>query len=340
MRLSNRLSNIARADAALRSQLAFGLDAPAAPDTVRLAEFVAAAFGPAAAAVIHYGSHAQRSGARPESAHDFFVIVDRYAEAYRALHAAVGTRFAPATAALLARVLPPNVLRLVAPLTPRALHAKCAVLSLRDLERACSARAKDHFAQGRLFQQVQLVWARDAASRDAVTDALVAARARTYAWGRPFLPARFDLETYCRVLLETSFAAEIRPEGRERVAQLLAAQRDTLRHVYGALLEHLAASSIVAREDNVYRQCIPVNTWERIRARLYFARSMMRSTARWFKYVALFDNWLDYIVQKIARRTGVAIELTERERRWPLIFLWPRAIQFVRTRPQRRAAGR
>ena len=340
MKLSSRLSNIPRADPVLRARLAHGLDAPAAPESARLAEFVAAAFGPAAAAVIHYGSHAQRSGARPESAHDFFVIVDRYADAYRALHAAARTRFRPATATLLAHVLPPNVVRLAAPLPPRTLQAKCAVFSLRDFARACSPRARDHFAQGRLFQQVQLAWARDAASRDAVTDALVAARARTYAWGRPFLPARFDVDRYCRVLLETSFAAEIRPEQGDRIAQLLAAQHDTLRHVYGALLEHLAATSILAPEGNVYRQRVPVTTAERVRARLYFARSMMRSTARWFKYVALFDNWLDYIVQKIARRTGVAIELTERERRWPLIFLWPRAIQFVRTRPQRQEAER
>ena len=340
MNLSHSLSNITRADPALRAHLAYGLDAPATPDTVRLAEFVAAAFGPAAAAVIHYGSHAQRSGARPESAHDFFVIVDRYADAYRALRAAARTRFAPATATLLAHVLPPNVVRLVAPLEPRTMQAKCAVLSTRDLARACSARAKDHFTQGRLFQQVQLVWTRDAASRVAVTDALVAARARTFAWGRPFLPARFDVDRYCRVLLETSFGAEIRPEQGDRVTQLLAAQQDTLRHVYGALLEHLAATSILAQESNVYRQLVPVTAAERLRVRLYFARSMARSTARWGKYIALYDNWLDYIVQKIARRTGVAIELTERERRWPLIFLLPRAIQFVRTRPQRRAANR
>ena len=340
MKLSSRLSNIPRADPVLRARLAHGLDAPAAPESARLAEFVAAAFGPAAAAVIHYGSHAQRSGARPESAHDFFVIVDRYADAFRALHAAARTRFTPATATLLAHILPPNVVRIVAPLGPGPLQAKCAVLSSRDLARACSHRARDHFVLGRLFQQVQLAWCRDAASREAATDAVVAARARTYAWGRPFLPARFDVDRYCDALLETSFAAEIRPEKGERIPQLLTAQRDTLRHVYGALLEHLAATSILAREDNVYRQRIAVTAAERLRARLYFARSMVRSTARWAKYVALFDNWLDYIVQKIARRTGVAIELTERERRWPLIFLWPRAIQFVRTRPQRREAER
>jgi len=64
-------------------------------------------------------------------------------------------------------------------------------------------------------------------------------------------------------------------------------------------------------------------------------RSKVRATLRWAKYVALYDDWLDYVVGKIARRSGVAIELSSRERRWPLIFLWPKAIRFLRSRPQR-----
>ena len=43
------------------------------------------------------------------------------------------------------------------------------------------------------------------------------------------------------------------------------------------------------------------------------------------------------VVRKVARRSGVTIELTARERRWPLIFLWLKAIQYLRSRPQRRS---
>jgi hypothetical protein len=69
---------------------------------------------------------------------------------------------------------------------------------------------------------------------------------------------------------------------------------------------------------------------------MYFRWSKLRATVRWFKYIALYDNWLEYILHKIARRSGVALELTPRERRWPLVFLWPKAIQYIRQRPQRR----
>jgi hypothetical protein len=52
--------------------------------------------------------------------------------------------------------------------------------------------------------------------------------------------------------------------------------------------------------------------------------------------MALYDDWQDYLLRKLERRSGVRVELTERERRWPLIFLWPKAIRYLRTRPQRR----
>ena len=50
---------------------------------------------------------------------------------------------------------------------------------------------------------------------------------------------------------------------------------------------------------------------------------------RWAKYMALYDDWLDYVVRKVERRSGVAIELTARERRWPLLFLWPKLLRFL-----------
>lgn len=296
-------------------------------------DHIAAVFGSSTIAIIHYGSHAQQSGARPESAHDFFVIVDRYAPAYRSFREATGPGFRASTAIILARILPPNVVRIVLP--NQLLQGKCAVLSLAHLHQLSSPRSPDHFTKGRLFQQVQLIWSRDAESRGAALAALVRIRAGTFAWGRPYLPRNFDVESYFRVLLETSFAAEIRPEANDRVPQLLAAQRDTMLRVYTELLKHLAASRIVAQAGKVYSQIDPPSAIDRLRIRLYFKLSKARATLRWFKHIALYDNWLEYIVQKIARRAGQTIELTPLERRWPLIFLWPRAVRFLISRPQR-----
>jgi hypothetical protein len=324
------------ADPALRADLSHGLDDPPSSDTAKLAEFLSGAFGPSTTAVIHYGSHAHRSDARPESAHDFFVIVDRYLDAYRSLSATIGTSYSPITAAILSYILPPNVISVNTLVDAHTLRAKCAVLTLRELKRACSAHARDHFTQGRLFQHVQLVSSRDPVSRSAVIHALLLARARTFEWGRAYLPVRFDAETYCRVLLETSFSAEIRPEGRERIDALLEAQRGTMLRVYDKLLQQLTEERILASDGKVYSEVHPPGSLYRLRVAMYFRRSKLRATVRWIKYIALYDNWLEYILEKIARRSGVSLELTPRERRWPLLFLWPKAIHYIRQRPQRR----
>jgi hypothetical protein len=71
------------------------------------------------------------------------------------------------------------------------------------------------------------------------------------------------------------------------------------------------------------------------RVRRYFRRSKRRSTLRWAKHVVLYEDWLTYLVRKIERRSGMRVELTAWEQRWPLIFIWPRAIRFLLTRPQR-----
>jgi hypothetical protein len=317
------------ADPALRGILARGLDAPPRPETARLAAYVARLFGPAVLALVHYGSHAQGSGASPESAHDFFVILEDYGRGYTALTAALPTGYTAATASLLNRVLPPNVLSIAAPGEESQLRAKCAVICLRDLQRACSARPRDLFTLARLFQQVHLVWVRDPEARETVAECLLEARARTFEWGRPFLPPAFDAKDYCRALLQTAYGAEIRPEREERVGVLLEAQRDTLIPIYGGLLGCLQGRGELEREDGRFRDTRPPGPWLRLRARVFLARSKARATLRWIKYVALYDDWLDYVVHKAERRGGVPIKLTPRERRWPLIFLWPKALRVL-----------
>ena len=330
-------------DPGLRAALSAGLDAPQSERTTQLARYLARALGPSALALLHYGSHATRSDARLESAHDFFAIVSDYESAYESLRKTIGTHYSPHRAAVLNRRLAPNVIAVSDAEAAPALLAKVAVFSLADFERACSARARDHFVLGRMFQPAALVWARDEASRTGVVQAVLQARAGSFRWGRAHLPPRFDAEAYCRTLLATSFAAEIRPEHMDRVSALLDAQRATIVPMYDALLSWLARSpegsrggaGQLSREGNTYADRRPPGRWGRFRSSLYFRRSKLRATLRWVKYIALYDDWLDYVVQKVARRSGVAIELSPRERRWPLIFLWPKAIRFLRTRPQR-----
>ena len=336
--------------------LTWGLEHPVAADARALAEFLARSMGPTTVAVLHYGSRAQGRRPRADSAYDFFVIVDDYRAAYESLAVTVGTSYSPRTATLLARVLPPNVISVTVPEDAdrpiASLRAKCCVISLADFIQACSPRRRDHFVQGRLFQFVVIAWMRDAGAAASpgsghtrqILDAVAEARAATFTWGRPSLPDRFTVDQYVHAVLARSLEGEIRPEVGDHAKTLAEAQQGPLRAIYLPLLQNLAARGVLATEGaatedpaaTMYRQRVQPTWLDRFRVRWYFRRSKARTTARLLKHVVLYEGWLDYILRKIERSGDTKIELTPREQRWPLIFLWPRFFRYLRNRPQRR----
>ena len=320
-------------DAGLRAALTTGLDTPVSPRAEELIAYITQAFGPSTAAIIHYGSRAQKSGSRPDSAYDFFVIVDDYEPAFLSFAARVHPRFSARSAIVLSRFLPPSVVALThLPGAGTKDTAKCAVLSLRDLAIACSSGSPDHFTKGRLFQQVQLAWSRDEDARAAVEDAIVAARMTTFEWGAPYLRGPFDVDKFSRSLLATSYAGEIRPETESRIDELAAAQRLAMAQIYGVLLTSLEDRGLLARHDAEYELTPAPSIIDAARIDSYFRRSKTRATLRWVKLIWLYDDWLEYIRQKIGRRAGHVIDLTPQERRWPWLLLWPKLIRYISSR--------
>jgi hypothetical protein len=320
-------------DPGLRAAMTTGLDSPVGPRAEELIGYITKVFGPSTAAVVHYGSHAQSSGSRPDSAYDFFVIVDDYETVFSSFAAQVRPRFSARSAIVLSRFLPPSVVALThLPGSGTSETAKCAVLSLRDLAVACSSNSPDHFTKGRLFQQLQLGWSRDSAARTAVENAIVAARLATFDWGAPYLPESFDVEEYLRALLVTSYAGEIRPETPARIEELLAAQRPTLLGIYGVLLVDLEDRGMLRRIGEKCQQTRAQSPAARARVDSYFRRSKARATLRWVKLIWLYDDWLEYLRQKVGRRSGLVLDLTPQERRWPWLFIWPKLIRYISSR--------
>ena len=291
-----------------------------------LVEGVTAGGGPSLVGLILFGSRLAQTSPGRHSAYDFFVIVDDYGSFYRGLRAAGKLSRPPALVAFLNRQLPPNVISFR---LETGLQAKLAVLTEQDLERALSDPAPDHFVLGRLSQRVELVWARNDAIRQRLFAAVLRAWRSPLAWAGPFMPASFTAEEFCRQMLAVSYAGEIRPEDPRRADDVAGAQADFFREMYGRLLEEAAAAGILAREGDRFRFGRPWSRAERRRRRAYFRRSKFRATLRWAKYMVTFEDWLDYLVRKVERRTGLAPRITVAERRLPLLLLWPKAIRVL-----------
>jgi hypothetical protein len=311
-----------------------------------LARQLAQAGGTAVRAVLLYGSQLLRAQADRHSAYDFVVIVEDYRSFYAASRAAGELRRPVGLMTWMANLLPPNVIAF-APDGGREGIAKCLIVSSAHLERALGADPMDHFLLGRMVQRVEVVWSASAHDVAWTERQLAGARARVLNWMAPYLDGPIDAERLGRRLLEVCYQGELRPEAKDRAATIFESQAEHFRSVFPAVLEQgvvdgvleRAASSDARPAGPVYRLARPVAAADQRRWRRHFRRSKRRATARWFKHMITFANWLPYIVRKVERHTGRAIELTPLERKLPLIFLWPRAIHVLLSRPQRPPSG-
>lgn len=307
----------------------------AAPAEARpLLEALLAAAGPTVRSVLLFGSRLVRSDPDDHSAWDVVVVVDDYRAFHRRLVAGGHHRRPAWLLSLLARVLPPNITAFD-PGGGESL-AKCAIVSETHFVRALGPAAPDHFLKGRMVQTVAVLWSADAEAERTVTRALETARRDVLRWVGPYLgdhPEGFTPAELGRRLLTISYDGELRPERGDRVEQVFDAQRAYLTETYRRVLDEAAErGEVVALGEDRYRLARPPAAGRRSALKLYFARSKVRSTMRWLKHVATFNDWLTYIERKVERRTGMAVDITPWERRLPLLLLWPKVVRVLRHR--------
>jgi hypothetical protein len=307
---------------------------PALESAVR--RLVAAA-GDALHGLVFFGS--RRTGAARAnawSAYDVFVVVEGYRSFYDSLRRAGLTGKGPGLLALVSRWLPPTQCSLR--FDAEGVHVKASVIRRDTWRRETTARRRDHFCVGRLCQPTRILYARDEDARGLLLEGLVSSHRETWGWSRPWLPSAFDASTYGVSVLRTSMRWEIRPEPGGRADKLWEAQRHLQIPVMEALLQELAEGGEVApvpARRGTFAPAHPVGSAERFRLERYFRRSLARATARWLKHVVSFEGWLDYILRKASRHGGHEIVLTERERRWPWVFLWGRLFRYLRDKDRK-----
>jgi len=313
-------------------------------------------FGSRLLAIILYGSCLSQLTRRESSIYDFFLICDRYRSFYRmeqvpltpacakapacaeaSVGRLAGTLPSPARGeggrrlrdlklALFNYFLPPNIFyfEFSDPGLGR-LAGKYSVTSLSDFRHETSTRARDTYLLGRFAKRVALVYARDERVREELVDSIVSAMEQNLALTLPFLPERFHRDEFITTLLGISYRGETRVDVDTKVEELFRAEAEYYRQCYGELLRaRLLERWAGAEADDSY--FLPGKPWQRryrqLAVRAHLFKTRIRTYLRWPKYLITFDNWLDYLLSKIERSKGIRLELTERERKYPLIFGW------------------
>jgi hypothetical protein len=274
----------------------------------------------AVAGVLFYGSCLRKS--THEGVLDFYVLVDDYRAFY-------GSRLIAWANAL----LPPNVFYLEAESELGTLRTKYAVISLADFERSVSPRCVHPYIWARFAQPSLLVYVRDEATRERVVDCAVQAVKTLVQRLGVFLPARgaiqkFSVAALWQEAFRRTYGAEKRPESMDTIRSIYHAQSERYDTAGARALALLDSEgwfdSVAARGSSFEVELRPARRrWSRWRWRL--SRPVARGLAvlRLLKSAFTFGDWVPYALWKFERHTGEAIELSERQRRHPLIFGWP-----------------
>lgn len=284
-----------------------------------LAERFVRRHGDCVAAVLFYGSCLR--GESSEGVLDFYVLVDRYRDAYRSRALAWANA-----------VLPPNVFYLEADTEIGTLRCKYAVVSCDDFDRGARPGGLRSSIWARFCQPALSVWTRDAAARrrtaSAVTEAIVTAVDRVVPLMADSLGvARFSSEQlWLRVLKET-YSAEWRTESPETIQSLHDADPERYGAAARGALDTLAhrGQVQVCRSGDGFEVSTANSTPQPVRrplAKFVYLLGLLKS-------IATFGDWLPYVVWKLERHTGTRIELTDRQRRHPFVFCWPALLRVL-----------
>lgn len=232
-------------------------------------------------AVLAYGS-ALRESTPEETLIDFHLLVER------AEHVSTN-----AALRFIGNLVPPNVHYAERNIAGRTLRCKYAVMTVQRFIDLNGADASNPYLWARFAQPSRIAWTADDDVRATVVGALAVA-ARTALGHGLFLSPTAPWQ----VLFENTYRTELRPENTSRAALIVDADRDYFTEVSRLLADVTPQpSSWVAK---------------RVFGKLW-------SIARLAKAAFTFQGGADYAAWKIARHSGVKIEVTDWQRRHPLL---------------------
>lgn len=297
----------------LESVILTHMTGQAADYTAPLTDSIIRTYRGSVLAICHYGSCLQKGSCRDGIA-DLFIVVDSYTRCYQRLIPALANR-----------LLPPNVYYLESQGPDGSIRAKCAVITLDQLERQVSSSAIHSFFWARFAQPMALSFYRDHDSARRM--AAISARALlTFSEKTlPCLERRFTVEQLWRTGLGLTYRAELRPEGPERFDRLWRASEG-----YFLQVTPLALSALGIRKTGSKRLGEPLYEYKEAgsssaeciwpwRARI--AAGKILSILRLMKAAFTFKGGVDYALWKIRRHTGQEIQAGPFLKRHPILAM-------------------
>jgi hypothetical protein len=225
------------------------------------------------------------------------------------------------------------------------IRAKYAVITLADFERAALPASVHAIVWGRFSQPALIPWARTAeepaivaraGAQSAMTMVLRMAALLADDGGR----AQFTAETLWQRGFRETYKTEMRTERRDTIASIYRAAPQRYDRVAALALQALDAQGALrleSAESGTFRIAMSAQGRRALVSGWRWRRPVAKAlyVPRLIKSAITFGDWLPYALWKLARHTGVHVELSERQRRHPFVFAWPVIFRLLRERSLR-----
>jgi hypothetical protein len=275
------------------------------PAVAILAEQLAQRAGAYTVAVLFYGSALRTNDL--DGVLDYYVLLDR-ASAWP------GSRLA----AMANRLLPPNVGYVEADINGQRVRAKYAVMRLDQFRARMSVRSLDTTLWARFSQPCVCAWSRSGRDRAWVAGAIADAVLTAARWAAYLGPESGVASDFWRALFARTYGAELRVESTDRGGDIVACERER----YDALLP-LAWQTIGLNfgisSDGRLMPNLP-SSERRAGMRRWSRRQRLGkplNIVRLLKAAFTFAGAMDYVAWKVERHSGVHIEVSPWQRRFP-----------------------
>ncbi len=246
-------------------------------------------------AILFYGS-CYRDGIVEDRLIDLYLL----AESYGPVHDNRLSAWANA-------LVPPNVYYLETTADGATVRAKYALVTTTQLATKVGPATENPYFWARFAQPTGLVWCRDETTRRRVVGIMGRAVRTTFAAARALTHDMAASEALWTMVFLETYRTELRAEKPHRAAEIY--------------------QSAASRYDRITRVLIQEGvrpqhrSWARTRR-----RGKLLSVIRLMKAAFTFTAGADYLAWKIERHSGMAIELTDWQRRHPILasppILW------------------
>lgn len=293
---------------ALEKFLIGELTTPVHPDVVAFADALALACPQVPLGVLFYGSVLRTEDF--EGILDFYIVTEDASGFTGGLISRTGNL-----------LLPPNVRYAEFKAGKRTLRAKIAILSQQQFKERTTLGTLDTTLWARFCQPVRLIWVRDAKAADTLLDLIARCVTTASCWAALLGQPSMTAVEYWQSLFARTYASELRVEKKGRGHSLIAGQEErfTAMLPLGWARAHLRYSATGNRLEPVLSFSArkrAVRRWG-----LVGQTGKPRNVARLVKAAFTFENGASYLAWKIQRHTGLDLNLSEAERKHPLLFL-------------------